>query len=442
METRRSEAEGPLSTRVAAVDDAPPTPPAPTTGRRKAGPVREWLVVSASGWSYQEEVGKHSIMRRMGLPSRDLRVLDTLLSYPSTILGRERAVVIKLEHIRVIVTATEVLIPNFRDPLVAAFVQDLKSRVSTSISPQQDVSTSRSPPFPDVCVSPTQTARDSSNDCMTLQTLMSAHDRQEPSTGVKTDEVVYMGTKVLPFEFRALEVCLESACKFLESEASELEKEAYPTLDELTSQINSLNLERVRQIKNHLVALSVRVQKVRDEIEHLLDDDMDMAEMHLTEKLLHQSERGSSKLENSVEPDKESDELESDAANGKENAGGFDADIHELEMLLEAYFMQVDGTLRKLSTLRDYVDDTEDYINIMLDDKQNHLLQMGVILSMATILITVGILVTGIFAINIHIPLYDSPYITFEETVGALVGGSIILFIIAIWWGRRSGILQ
>ncbi|XP_042449786.1 magnesium transporter MRS2-F-like isoform X3 [Zingiber officinale] len=361
METRRSEAEGPLSTRVAAVDDAPPTPPAPTTGRRKAGPVREWLVVSASGWSYQEEVGKHSIMRRMGLPSRDLRVLDTLLSYPSTILGRERAVVIKLEHIRVIVTATEVLIPNFRDPLVAAFVQDLKSRVSTSISPQQ---------------------------------------------------------------------------------ASELEKEAYPTLDELTSQINSLNLERVRQIKNHLVALSVRVQKVRDEIEHLLDDDMDMAEMHLTEKLLHQSERGSSKLENSVEPDKESDELESDAANGKENAGGFDADIHELEMLLEAYFMQVDGTLRKLSTLRDYVDDTEDYINIMLDDKQNHLLQMGVILSMATILITVGILVTGIFAINIHIPLYDSPYITFEETVGALVGGSIILFIIAIWWGRRSGILQ
>lgn len=137
METRRSEAEGPLSTGVAAVDDAPP---ASTTGRRKDGPVREWLVVSVSGWSYQEEVGKHSIMRRTGLPSRDLRVLDTLLSYPSTILGRERAVVIKLEHIRVIVTATEVLIPNFRDPLVATFVQDLKSRVSTSISPQQVVS--------------------------------------------------------------------------------------------------------------------------------------------------------------------------------------------------------------------------------------------------------------------------------------------------------------
>lgn len=41
-----------------------------------------------------------------------------------------------------------------------------------------------------------------------------------------------------------------------------LEKEAYPALDELTSKISTLNLERVRQIKSRLVALSGRVQKV------------------------------------------------------------------------------------------------------------------------------------------------------------------------------------
>jgi magnesium transporter len=35
--------------------------------------------------------------------------------------------------------------------------------------------------------------------------------------------------------------------------------------------------------------------------------------------------------------------------------------------------------------LREYVEDTEDYINIMLDDKQNQLLQMGVVLSTATL---------------------------------------------------------
>lgn len=44
---------------------------------------------------------------------------------------------------------------------------------------------------------------------------------------------------------------------------SALEKEAYPALDELTSKISTLNLERVRQIKSRLVGIFGRVQKVR-----------------------------------------------------------------------------------------------------------------------------------------------------------------------------------
>ncbi len=45
-------------------------------------------------------------------------------------------------------------------------------------------------------------------------------------------------------------------------QAAELEKEVYPVLDELTSKINTLNLERVRRLKSQLVALTRRVQKV------------------------------------------------------------------------------------------------------------------------------------------------------------------------------------
>ncbi|KAE8667886.1 hypothetical protein F3Y22_tig00112354pilonHSYRG00066 [Hibiscus syriacus] len=76
-----------------------------------------------------------------------------------------------------------------------------------------------------------------------------------------------------PFEFVALEACLEAACCCLENEAKTLELEAHPALDKLTSKISTLNLERVRQIKSRLVAIIGRVQKVRDELEHLLDDD-------------------------------------------------------------------------------------------------------------------------------------------------------------------------
>lgn len=47
---------------------------------------------------------------------------------------------------------------------------------------------------------------------------------------------------------------------------------------------------------------SFLVLKVRDELEHLLDDDMDMAEMYLTDKLAQQLEENSSRdeLDNSA----------------------------------------------------------------------------------------------------------------------------------------------
>ena len=41
-----------------------------------------------------------------------------------------------------------------------------------------------------------------------------------------------------------------------------MEIEAYPLLDELTSKISTLNLERVRRLKSRLVALTRKVQKV------------------------------------------------------------------------------------------------------------------------------------------------------------------------------------
>ena len=51
-------------------------------------------------------------------------------------------------------------------------------------------------------------------------------------------------------------------CFYFCSQTQTLEQEAYPALDELTSNISTLNLERVRQIKSRLVAISGRVQKV------------------------------------------------------------------------------------------------------------------------------------------------------------------------------------
>ena len=181
-------------------------------------------------------------------------------------------------------------------------------------------------------------------------------------------------------------------------------------LDELASSINTLNLERVRRLKGHLLALTQQVQKVqtliyssfrnmctccsfvsyivigfrlkfqvRDELEHLMDDDGDMAEMYLTEKKLRSegntpselnaltnfsggtrlvsksapvspvaSTNGAQRLQRAFSSILTSSKQGSliSSSNGGEN-------IEQLEMLLEAYFVAIDHTLSKLFSVRD-----------------------------------------------------------------------------------------
>ncbi|KAL1125547.1 hypothetical protein V6Z11_A13G050700 [Gossypium hirsutum] len=439
-----------------------------TTHRKKGTSIRSWLLLDSTAHTFRLEAGKHSIMRRTGLPGRDLRILDPLLSYPSTVLG--------------IITAQEVLLLNSKDPSVTPFVDELQRRILLHYQANQ----SKEGAIDDTnCIIRT-TSQNLLPKISQLQSL-SEEGRGEEKQGLETQE----GTRTLPFEFVALEACLEAACGCLESETRTLEQEAHPALDRLTSKISTLNLERVRQIKSRLVALTGRVQKVRDELENLLDDDDDMAEMYLTEKQIVENSSTSSMNQRddlddddddeaeavAVEPDKddstpgeqllttsyEGDVKDPDkphdhsfgATIGRDTHGihasschsliGKPVNVEELEMLLEAYFVQVDGTLNKLSTLREYVDDTEDYINIMLDDKQNHLLQMGVMLSTANLVIGAFVVVAGLFGMNIHIDLFDENKAGTPEflwTIGGSTAGTILLYVVAIAWCKYKGLLE
>lgn len=165
--------------------------------------------------------------------------------------------------------------------------------------------------------------------------------------------------------------------------------------------------------------------QVRDEIEHLMDDDGDMAEMYLTEKKEKMegymsndpdidnipsvgvkwisksapvspvapvspgaATIGSQKLQRALSSITRSSQHESITTSSSSQK----EDIVELEMLLEAYFVFIDHTLSKLSSVRlilsflfcchsgllkiilqflfmqlkEYIDDTEDLINIKL----------------------------------------------------------------------------
>ncbi|MED6217745.1 Magnesium transporter MRS2-3 [Stylosanthes scabra] len=456
-----------------------PVAPNPIS-RKKGTGVRAWLLLDSSGQKQVVEAGKHAIMRRTGLPARDLRILDPLLSYPSTVLGRERAIVINLEHIKAIITANEVLLLNSRDPSVTPFVEELHSRILRHQGAAAAAAASDDSKLGKVYESEEAQSRErKGEDGDEDEDPNPDPDPEAKGQSKQNDIQDGDGMKILPFEFVALEACLEAACSVLENEAKTLEQEAHPALDKLTSKISTLNLERVRQIKSRLVAITGRVQKVRDELEHLLDDDDDMAEMYLTDKLqqLHSSSASSINdddddvdhhldVDDSIPPEISLEAGATAAASDEDNQHDDrllvgvsresrasttystttkHLDVEELEMLLEAYFVQIDGTLNKLSTLREYVDDTEDYINIMLDDKQNHLLQMGVMLTTATLVVSAFVVVAGVFGMNIHIELFDSDFAGNREflwTVGGSTAGTIFLYVVAIAWCKHKRLLE
>ncbi|KAI3785969.1 hypothetical protein L1987_45095 [Smallanthus sonchifolius] len=391
-------------------------------GLKKRGQgLRSWIRVDAStGDSQIIEVDKFTVMRRCDLPARDLRLLDPLFVYPSTILGREKAIVVNLEQIRCIITADEVLLLNSLDSYVLQYVVELQRRLKSAGA--GDVWQSESRDFGDV-------SRNTSSD-------------------------------YLPFEFKALEVALEAACTFLDTQAAELEIEAYPLLDELTSTISTLNLERVRRLKSRLVGLTRRVQKVRDEIEQLMDDDGDMAEMYLTEKktrmdslsyggdhsmMGYRSMDGPQsvsapvspvssppdyrKLEKSISFARSRHDSMRSSESSKQN-------IEEMEMLLEAYFVVIDSTLNKLTSLKEYIDDTEDFINIQLDNVRNQLIQFELLLTTATFVVAICGVVAGIFGMNFPITLFDSA--SAFDCVLLITGVTALVIFFSFLWFYKS----
>lgn len=391
-------------------------------GKKKAG-ARLWMRLDRWGSSEILELDKASIIRRAGVPPRDLRILGPVFSHSSSILAREKAMVINLEFIRAIVTAEEVLL---LDPLmqeVLPFVDQLRQHLP-------------------------------------LRSLVGGNgEHGGDSNGVKQDgspgdQVPCLNEATgaeheLPFEFQVLEVGLEAVCSTLDSSVADLERRAIPVLDELTKNVSTKNLERVRSLKSDLTRLLARVQKVRDEIEHLLDDNEDMAHLYLTRKQAQNQQVEAimtSAASNSIVPAGASlPRLNSSFRRSVSIATSIylDNDVEDLEMLLEAYFMQLDGIRNRILSVREYIDDTEDYVNIQLDNQRNELIQLQLTLTIASFGIAVNTFIAGAFAMNIPCHFYDiADGSFFWPFVGGTSSGCFVISVVLLgyaWWKKLLG---
>ncbi|KAJ8434765.1 hypothetical protein Cgig2_019690 [Carnegiea gigantea] len=205
--------------------------------KKKMGGARLWMKFDKFGQSELIELDKGTIIKRVGIPARDLRILGPVFSHSSNIVARERAMVVNLEFIKAIVTAEEVLL---LDPLrqeVLPFVDQIRQQLT--------------------CRDPAMMSKASPADVQDDEMHSSVARWPHAS------ETIEGGQRELPFEFQVLEIALEVVCSYLDSNVAELEKDAYPVLDELAQNVSTKNLERVRSLKSNLTRLLARVQKRR-----------------------------------------------------------------------------------------------------------------------------------------------------------------------------------
>lgn len=412
----------------------------------KSGAVRTWLRLDASGDITWLQLDKHGIAARCGVPLRDLRVLEPGLttSFSTTLLCRERTMVINLEQVKMLVSHKEALIPNADLPEVAAFATSLARRLKG-----EGVIRATSTPN----MQQTGAGHGGAVDKTPLLERAGGGGtgQSTPALGEPVGDTG--GDRDLPFEFRVLEAALEAVCGALELAAQELEAEAHPALDALTSKVTSVNLERVKRVKGRMTRVTGRVAAVREEIQRFLDDDSDMRDMYLTRKaaaaeaMAFADGRDPMLGRNSSEGGGTAGVRVGGAAGGGGDGQGTpyaqqqammtyamddDADIQQLEDLLETYFAQIDHAYNRMKALDEFVASTEDYINIDLDSHRNQLIQIDLLLSFSMFISSLFTLVTGIFGMNLDSGLQTDTKAFDEVTItcSVLVVVGIISFTI------------
>ncbi|GAB4815414.1 hypothetical protein N2152v2_002460 [Parachlorella kessleri] len=419
---------------------------------KSAVAVRKWVVMDDRGESQLLPMGKLAITQQMGVQLRDLRLLDPQLatSYPSAILCRERALVVNLEYIKMIITIDRAYVAVTDDDNVSTFVETLQRKLRAHA--------------------------DSVNSARSLDNLagMGGGAGGKMTSGPASKSLVDLTTAAgvtaggggiaedMPFELRVLEVALDSVCSYLKRMAGDLESAAHPALDSLTGHVSTSNLERVRRIKNRMVRLTTRVETLREVLEKFLDDDSDMMDMNLTAleaerqqdaaraQLLSMQRAAMSGRDTPMDvpltvgfeasglqtPTSPKSLISSSSSSDSEEE---EEAIEQVEMLLEAYFMQasgigmkesmgtepgagggrtpsprrwhkLDSTWNQLQTLCEYVDDTEDFINIELDSHRNQLIRLDLVLTAFSAAVGLVTAVTGLFAMNVELkPDLDGP---------------------------------
>ncbi len=107
-------------------------------------------------------------------------------------------------------------------------------------------------------------------------------------------------------------------------------------------------------------------------------------------------------------------------------------------MLLEAYFMGLDQTTTRLQALNEYIEDTEDLVNLKLDQHRNELIGIDLVLTALSLCVAMMTAVAGYFGMNLNSGWEETPGI-FNVVAVMTSSGAMLVFLgfLAFAYRRR-----
>ena len=217
----------------------------------------------------------------------------------------------------------------------------------------------------------------------------------------------------MPFELKAVDAVLSCVASLLSDDVGDLRDSTSAAMTALSgeserSTSGDHSQGKLRTIKDGVREMESRVQGFVRALNHVLDEDEDMALMNLS-RLVSHPERFVQPVSTQV-LEEESDEP---------------------ELILEAYMQQSLTIVNSLHLLKGQISSTEELIAMHLDAVRNRLLYISTLVSIASLAVGVGSLIGSIFGMNvISTEWTDERPGAFLQITILTVLGAIAMFVV------------
>lgn len=105
--------------------------------------------------------------------------------------------------------------------------------------------------------------------------------------------------------------------------------------------------------------------------------------------------------------------------------------------MLETFFERADLLLRRLNILDERVDDTEDLLELDLDQRRNELVALNLLVASIAMSFGFSAAIAGFFGMNLaNTKLIDNNWVL-ALVLSTTVGASASLLLLVFWWVRR-----